>query len=481
MRKIDRIQLQNFQSHEDATIELAPMLTTIVGPSDSGKSSIIRALRWVFLNEPAGTQYMRVGTQDTFVLITYTDGSSILRARSKSANYYVLKDSEGETTRLEGFGQNVPVEVEEFSGIHKIGISGKDAIAVNLSEQLENAFLLGEKASVRAEAISKLAGTDTIDRAHTIAGKDKFTANRDISQLILREQELLAQMEQYDDLETEKIQIDHFELLLERIEAKEKELLPLQQLKAKYTFVNHRILEEQKTLEQYESLETLVHMVERIELFDDKRQNLSYLFHRMESNDAQTKKGSDILRQLNTLITFSEQAKVAEKSEMYSDLHRAKEKLLNVEQERETLGKYMDFDYNHLISSMQAIENRRQQISLLQSILEKYKENSKRLSIGADFVQKHQSVEIAGANYTMAIESIRLLNVYRELNVKWKQYIQNDERSHEEWKKTDGELKRLTESYIHLFQESGTCPYCLSVLDTNAMEHLERHMMGGDQ
>ena len=87
IKKIKKVQIRNFQSHDDLTLDIAPMLTTIVGPSDAGKSAVIRAIRWALFNEPSGTQYMRVGTDNTSVLITFTDGTTLLRARNKSENY----------------------------------------------------------------------------------------------------------------------------------------------------------------------------------------------------------------------------------------------------------------------------------------------------------------------------------------------------------------------------------------------------------
>ena len=47
MRYIKKIILQNFQSHKYSIVELDEQLNVIVGPSDSGKSAIIRALKWV--------------------------------------------------------------------------------------------------------------------------------------------------------------------------------------------------------------------------------------------------------------------------------------------------------------------------------------------------------------------------------------------------------------------------------------------------
>ena len=51
------LHLINFQSHLNTVIELHPGLNILVGESDQGKTAIIRALRWLFYNEPRGTGF----------------------------------------------------------------------------------------------------------------------------------------------------------------------------------------------------------------------------------------------------------------------------------------------------------------------------------------------------------------------------------------------------------------------------------------
>ena len=59
MRYIKKIILENFQSHKYSVIELNEELNVIVGPSDSGKSAIIRGLKWALYNEPSGDYFIR--------------------------------------------------------------------------------------------------------------------------------------------------------------------------------------------------------------------------------------------------------------------------------------------------------------------------------------------------------------------------------------------------------------------------------------
>jgi exonuclease SbcC len=51
---ITQLNITNFQSHVKSVLKLSPGINVICGPSDSGKSAIIRGLRWVIENQPTG-------------------------------------------------------------------------------------------------------------------------------------------------------------------------------------------------------------------------------------------------------------------------------------------------------------------------------------------------------------------------------------------------------------------------------------------
>ena len=83
-----------------------PGVTTIVGPSDTGKSAIIRALRWVCQNTPAGLAHRRHGAKSVSVALLFDDGRQVKRTRSDSENRYWLDDAE-----FASFGNEVPAPV----------------------------------------------------------------------------------------------------------------------------------------------------------------------------------------------------------------------------------------------------------------------------------------------------------------------------------------------------------------------------------
>jgi exonuclease SbcC len=51
MKVIKRFDLVDFQSHKETHLEFVEGLNVIIGPSDSGKSSVVRALNFLISYE----------------------------------------------------------------------------------------------------------------------------------------------------------------------------------------------------------------------------------------------------------------------------------------------------------------------------------------------------------------------------------------------------------------------------------------------
>src|SRR5699024_6283239 len=177
MKYIKKIILENFQSHKYTEFELNEKLNIIVGPSDSGKTAIIRGIKWALYNEPAGDFFIREGQNKVSVSLIFSDNTQLTRYRTKTKNVYELIYNNGEELRLEGFGTGVPEEIKEAIGIYKINLDGKETSSINLAEQLEGSFLLSEKTSTRASAVGQLVGVDVIDDALREVLKDTRTLN----------------------------------------------------------------------------------------------------------------------------------------------------------------------------------------------------------------------------------------------------------------------------------------------------------------
>ena len=169
-KKLSSIELTNFQSHEHSVINLTDGLNIIIGESNSGKTTIFRAILWVVDNQPLGTDFIMAGKDNCSVQLNYTDGTYIRRSRTlKDTGSYEIAylDEQGNLTSqsYRGFTNAVPVEVANVHQMPKVNITKDLETHLNVITQLEGPFLLTESPMVKAAAIGRITGTHVIDRA----------------------------------------------------------------------------------------------------------------------------------------------------------------------------------------------------------------------------------------------------------------------------------------------------------------------------
>jgi len=113
---LERIQIQNFQVHDKLCVDFDPTITCVVGPTDAGKSSVLRALRWVVTNQPGGDAFVRCGSSGCTVRL-FVDGHVVSRRRSLGGetNTYGL-----DSAVYKAFGRGVPEPVEALLNIGSV-------------------------------------------------------------------------------------------------------------------------------------------------------------------------------------------------------------------------------------------------------------------------------------------------------------------------------------------------------------------------
>jgi exonuclease SbcC len=149
---IKRITLKNFQKHKKRTIVLDPHITTLVGPSDVGKTAFIRAVRWVVFNRPSGNRFIRRGSKRASVIIT-TDKAKVVRKKGKQ-NAYVVNGK-----LLTAMKSKVPGLVTKKL---KLGPS-------NFQNQLDGPFWFALSPGQAAKALNDLADLSVLDRLQDAA------------------------------------------------------------------------------------------------------------------------------------------------------------------------------------------------------------------------------------------------------------------------------------------------------------------------
>lgn len=143
---LTRAVFRDFQPHKKVIIDF-DLITVIVGSSDKGKSALMRALGWVFTNEPQGDKFVRWGQKFTSVLVD-VDGHTVGRKRGAGANKYTLDGEE-----FVAFGTAVPEPIAKLLAI----------TPTNIQEQLDSPFWFMLSPGQVSRELNAIINLDVID------------------------------------------------------------------------------------------------------------------------------------------------------------------------------------------------------------------------------------------------------------------------------------------------------------------------------
>lgn len=173
---ITDLEIANFQSHKNTSLSFHPGVNVVVGQSDTGKSSIIRAINWVISNRPSGDSFRaNFSKSDTEVAMAFGE-DFVLRKKGKSTNSY-----EVESGKLKALRTDVPQEVKDVTLMKE----------VNIQPQHKSYFLLDETPGNVAKAFNTVSGLEEMDAAL----KNINSKVRDTSSKISHTSEKIDQLE----------------------------------------------------------------------------------------------------------------------------------------------------------------------------------------------------------------------------------------------------------------------------------------------
>ena len=287
---IKNIKIQNFESHKDTYVEFSPGFNILTGSSNSGKSSLIRAIIWVCFNEPSSNKFVRkdydsIQSQKSdkkrkqhniaSVEIELSNGYKVIRRRSGnqdstggSANKYILINPDVGETTYNQFGYDVPDEIKEVLGFGSVLIGGKKNI-VNYLAQFEPPRALTYQGNALSGIISKLNNLDLFEEALSVFNsRIHHHGEFPTKEKIYAEEyaRLTNEIEFFPDV-SEKInlieniiipKIERNEELERKISIAKKILIEAEYLKNRYSIVNNEI----KKLNKFVSVETKLQYVD---------------------------------------------------------------------------------------------------------------------------------------------------------------------------------------------------------------------------
>lgn len=142
---IRKMLIQGFQAHEKLMLKFTPGVNIIVGRTDVGKSSIIRALSWALRNTPKGDFFIR---DDKCSVKVDINGKTVTRSRGKALNTYHLGKEE-----YVAFGHDVPEPIQKVVNISDVNFQG----------QHDTAFWFGESKAEVNRRLNDIVNLGIID------------------------------------------------------------------------------------------------------------------------------------------------------------------------------------------------------------------------------------------------------------------------------------------------------------------------------
>ena len=244
---IKSIRLKNFQSHADSAIEFNPGFNLILGPSDNGKSSIVRAIEWVRKNRPKGSDLIRAGQEETSVEIINSWGV-VERSRTiKSTGVYSVGGEE-----FSVFGQDVPDTVSSTLNLDDMNVQG----------QLDPHYLILETPGRAAVELNRITKLDKVNDAI----ENLRAMKREVSDEILRNNSDVESIQEIFDSGVKK-DIKKLSSLCKELEESEKELFSTENRIDVVTEVIGNIVEIKRAEKAFSDMER----IEKL-LFDMKKE-----------------------------------------------------------------------------------------------------------------------------------------------------------------------------------------------------------------
>lgn len=149
---LEKLELTNFQGHIHSVLEFSKGVNVIIGESDEGKSSIIRAIEYLGLNSPSKNNYKnrKCKDKDLMQIAGTFNGTLVKRLKSKTINQYQINDEKP----FKAIKTELPNEVQQIMNL-------KD---INIQSQSDAYFMLNLTPGQVAKKINKVVNLEVMHK-----------------------------------------------------------------------------------------------------------------------------------------------------------------------------------------------------------------------------------------------------------------------------------------------------------------------------
>jgi len=174
---IDKLILKNFQAHKSSELDFCPGCNCIIGESDEGKTSIIRALYWASQNKPSGgdfiSDFSKRGECSASIVVGDNGIERVLEFHTNKKQEKVIDRNAYWANDLEfkALGKGgIPDEVKNILQLDDL----------NFQNQMDAPFLLSKNGGDLAKYLNQVADLNIITTSLTKAKSKVDTANGDV-------------------------------------------------------------------------------------------------------------------------------------------------------------------------------------------------------------------------------------------------------------------------------------------------------------
>lgn len=479
MIQINKIILENFQSHKYSELEFDEGLNAIIGSTDSGKTAIFRALKWALYNEPQGDYFVREGEDYVSVKVFFDSGIVVNRYRKKNKNGYELTYPDGDVSVFEGFGVKVPKEIIEATKIRKVSFTATEARSLNMAEQLEGPFLLSDTPGTKAAAIGKLVEADVVDYALSQTNLD-LRSKRNVLKASKENLEILREnLKDYEYLQDLEDTIQRLEEIQRVKEKAERSLQTLENINASYTYTSRRISDleslleglaeidviERKYLETFERFSRLERLNSLNERLSKVQSDKTYQYNLIESLEGVDKAGKiapdiDTLnRKLEVLSNISNRLKIIVDKQRQNENIFAQLKNLDLALKNESILREQIGKYNRFVKIFEDLNKLNLRISKGNGYIKEFKDIGKSELISDEIDIKNEKLKVLESK-AIALKAIRNRIANEDIEIK----------------KLESKLEKDTEEYFEYLKKEKKCPTCFKPIDGDDIQDILKHL-----
>lgn len=478
---ITKVILKNFQSHEYSELEFTQGLNVILGQSDSGKTAIIRGIKWALYNEPKGDFFVREGEKETSVEIFFSNNVILKRIRLASKNIYELTDSFGKLQRFESFGNTVPPQIYEEIQMSSYTNLTSSKSMLNIAEQLDGPFLIQDSPYERAKAIGKLNDVDILDVAYSDLKSDLLSLNSELKNKINLKNEAQAELDSLNFLEDYEKRLENLKKIKEIFLKNNDFLLRLIDYKRQAENIESELEKERDIINKFKKLEEANTIFTEAINKKSKLKELINLRNDFIYNSKEIEKNEELLKKLENLEFIKNiNKKSNEINQVFLDLISLKNQILNLERTinltKEKIRSLKNLEKIQII--LRDLENRNKNFNDFLEIKKRLSVLNEKFKIADKFLKGYEKLDESFKLFKKLEKNIYVYNKLIQINEDLSKIRIDIESEKLKIEFISRDYKKNLEEYRKIYNQLDFCPFCYSKIDENTKNHIENHLRG---